>query len=322
MSVTLPNVPDAPGVPSVARTSLTLTQALNGLSSSSSQLSGLASLVSPEAANSVLSAATTINISIETLASAAMMVDQAKALSGIDRAAAQASAAGDVVALVDPVLGAQISGVAATVVNLAAVVRQIAPGNEQKLTSDSDNVKAAALDAWGIYNKDGSWAVWADSITAINYRQDYRIADYPIEQGGFESYNKIQTPKVMYVRMTKGGTEADRSFFLSEINKIKDTLDLYDILTPEATFSNFNVAGISIDRSQENGAGMIIADVQLQEVRQTVKLKFTKTKEPASAAPQSQGSVRPKAITGAKKPTALQSKTFTFDKNFGVTGGW
>lgn len=295
MSVTLPNVPDTPGVPSVARTNLTLAQALDGLSSSTAlltQFSGLASLVSADAASKVLTAATTITTAAATLSSAATAVDQAKALTGIDRATLLADSAGSIVGIIDPVLGAQISGAAATIANIASAIRQIAPSNEQKLTSDSDAVAAAALGQWGIYTTEGALAIECDSVVSVSYRGEQVLPDFPIEQGAFETYDKVARPFTAPIRITKGGSKADRSTFVITLQATLAARTIYNVVTPEAIYKNVTFAGLSIDRSQESGAGMIIADIQLQEVRQTVNVAFTKTKDPSSAAPYNQGAVQ------------------------------
>lgn len=295
MSVTLPNVPDAPGVPSVARTGLSLVQALDGLSSSSAmltQLSGLASIVSTDASGKVLTAATTITTAAATLSSAATMVEQAKALSGIDRAGSLAGAAGSVVGIIDPVLGGQIAGVANTVVSLASAIRQIAPGNEQKLSSDSDTVASVASSEWGIYTTDGLLAIECDSIVSVSYRGEQVLPDFPLEQGSFETYDKVERPFVTPIRVTRGGAKGDRAIFLQSVKEKLSARTIYNVVTPEAIYKNVTFVGLSIDRSQESGAGLIVADIQLQEVRQTVNVAFTKTKDPASAAPYNQGAVQ------------------------------
>ncbi|MGO8403995.1 hypothetical protein ACC783_37935, partial [Rhizobium ruizarguesonis] len=74
-----------------------------------------------------------------------------------------------------------------------AVARSlINPGTETvpRLTQDSITVTAAAKNQWGIYTKAGALVLEADSVTAIGYDAEYRVADFPIEEGGFESYDK------------------------------------------------------------------------------------------------------------------------------------
>lgn len=295
MSVTLPNVPDAPGVPSVNRTPLSLPQAVASLSSGADQLNdlgGIASLVSPDAAQTVLASATLLRDASRALESAAPAFTKAASLTGVGRAAAMASGAADLVALVDPDLGEKISRVANTVTTLASAIRQLLPSEEGRLTADSETIRTKAAKEWGIYRRSGELAVVCDNIVSVGYRAEQAVADYPIEQGQFETYDKVARPFSSGVRATCGGSKADRMFFAMALQMMLESRETFNILTPETTYQNATVIGLSIDRSQESGAGMIIADIQLQEVRQTVNVAFSNTKNPASAAPYNQGAVQ------------------------------
>lgn len=179
-----------------------------------------------------------------------------------------------------------------------AVARGILnPGTatEPKLTQDSITVTAAAKNQWGVYTKAGAKAVEPDSISAIGYDAEYRVADYPIEEGGFETYDKVALPFQNRVVMTKGGTLEQRRAFLRSIDEIRSDLELYNVVTPEWTFLDVNVVRIGIDRNRENGAGLITVELQLQEVRQNVTASFSKTRDPASSETFNTGSIQPKA---------------------------
>lgn len=167
---------------------------------------------------------------------------------------------------------------------------------EPKLTQDSITVTAAAKNQWGIYTKAGAIAVEPDSIAAIGYDAEYRVADYPIEEGGFETYDKVALPFQNRVVMTKGGTLEQRRAFLRSIDEIRSDLELYNVVTPEWTFLDVNVVRVGIDRSRENGAGLITVELQLQEIRQSVTASFSQTRDPASTDTVNVGSVQPKQI--------------------------
>jgi hypothetical protein len=170
------------------------------------------------------------------------------------------------------------------------------------LTSDSSEVNQLAASQWGIYAVGGGLAIQPDNIVAVGFRGEYRIADYPIEQGGFETYDKVALPFEASVRMTKGGTLADRDAFIADLQAMREDREIYHVSTPEASYLNVNIADVQIDRSQESGAGLIIADIHLREIRQNAKAEFSKSKDPASAAPFNNGPTQttpPPATTGA-----------------------
>jgi hypothetical protein len=46
---------------------------------------------------------------------------------------------------------------------------------------------------WGIF-QDGLQLVEADNVVSFGYKQNWSISTYQVEEGGFESYNKVDTP--------------------------------------------------------------------------------------------------------------------------------
>ncbi|KAK0360158.1 hypothetical protein LTR94_028400 [Friedmanniomyces endolithicus] len=157
------------------------------------------------------------------------------------------------------------------------------------LTVDSTDVNQLASSQWGIYRSGGGLALWPDNITAVNFRGEYRVADYPVEQGGFESYDKVAMPFDATVRMTKGGTLADRDAFIKDVQAIRGDRKIYHVSTPEASYLNVNIVNVQIDRTLESGAGLIIVDISLREIRQNAKAEFSKSKDPASVSPYNNG---------------------------------
>jgi hypothetical protein len=127
---------------------------------------------------------------------------------------------------------------------------------------------------WGIF-KGGLPIVVADNVIAVDYRQDWILADYPIEEGGFETYDKVQTPFDFRVRFSSGGSEANRQALLDSISAIADTLDLFDIVTPEVIYQNVNVRHYDYRRTAVNGVGLLTVDVYLLEIRSEVSTSFT-----------------------------------------------
>lgn len=143
---------------------------------------------------------------------------------------------------------------------------------------------------WGVYLK-GKPIVEADSVVSFDYRQDNKIADYPMEKGAFQSYNKTATPYESRVRLTKGGSEADRAKFLSALEKAAASLDLYEVITPERTYIGANIQRINYERTASAGVGLIAVDIWLLEVRETVGSEFASTARASGAKPFNLGQV-------------------------------
>jgi hypothetical protein len=150
---------------------------------------------------------------------------------------------------------------------------------------------------WGIF-LDGEPVVFAESVAAFEYKQDWTIADYPIERGGFESYDKVQLPFDVRLRFSQGGSESERQAFLNSVDAAANTLDLYDVLTPEVVYQGLNISHYDYRRTSHNGVGLIVVDVWLTQVRVTATSTFSNTKNPANAGNQNGGAVQSRLDPG------------------------
>jgi hypothetical protein len=145
--------------------------------------------------------------------------------------------------------------------------------------------------AWGLY-KDGIPVVVAENVVSIDYKRDWNLPDYPIENGGFKSYDKVQLPFSVRLRFSAGGDIVDRQNLLNSIAAISETLDLFDAVTPEVIYENVNVMHYDYRRAANN-VGLIVVDVWCQEVRLNSLTVFSSTKSASSAGVTNNGTVQP-----------------------------
>jgi hypothetical protein len=133
---------------------------------------------------------------------------------------------------------------------------------------------------WGLF-LNGKTVAEADSVRSIEFRQDSKLSDYPVQKGAFESYNKVASPFDARLQFTKGGTTSDRAKFLDAIDKAANSLDLYDVTTPEKVYKGANIQRYDYHRTADSGAGLLTVDLWLVEVRETVSAAFGAAKKPA-----------------------------------------
>lgn len=165
----------------------------------------------------------------------------------------------------------------------------------------TDIARLGALAApWGIYDQDGAPVALADSVVSLGYRREYRVPDYPIEQGAFANYNKVQRPFDSRVALAKGGTEAERTAFLTAIGGACASLDLFAIVTPSFVYPSANVVAYDYQREARNGATLLIVEVTLVEIRVTGTTQFSQTAAPDGARTIDNGTVQ------AQAPSASQ----------------
>lgn len=159
-------------------------------------------------------------------------------------------------------------------------------------TSDTTAGGDTTTQKWGLFTSDGGVALEVDSVVEVDYNKEFNIPAYPIEDGSFESYNKVEVPYEATLIVTKMGTDSERSNFQNTLNTLLGSLDLVDIWTPDRTYSNANVVGVKIARTAQRGANMIVAEIHLKEIRVGTAAQFTNTKSDNAANQTDTGAVQ------------------------------
>lgn len=157
---------------------------------------------------------------------------------------------------------------------------------------------------WGIF-QDGLPVVLADNVVSLDYKKDWEIANYPMEQGAFQSYDKVENPFEARVRFSTGGTRIDRQVLLSSITAIAGNTELYDVYTPEAIYPSVNIAHYDYRRTAVSGVGLLTIDVWVHQVRVDVETSFTNTQTAGGANPIAGGQVQ----GGAGPAIGIRSRT-------------
>ncbi len=106
----------------------------------------------------------------------------------------------------------------------------------------------AAAPVWGIFNQAGQQVIIPDNVIDFDNRNEWRVSTYPVQDGGFASFNKVIVPPENSVRMTKAGSQNDRTDFINQIKAIAGDTNLYTILTPEQQYLNCNVVRYEVIR--------------------------------------------------------------------------
>ena len=125
-------------------------------------------------------------------------------------------------------------------------------------------------DKWGIFEpgkEDGP--VMVDSIVEMGINGSAETSSYPIESGSFTSYNKVRNPSMLMLRVTKEGRASTRSYITDWLQENLNLPTQWDIVMPEKRYSGYTLVEYRILRGASSGAGMIVADLMMQEVRET-----------------------------------------------------
>lgn len=230
------------------------------------------------------------------------------------------------------------------IAGVPAVLRRaetLSDAQETLADAQNDISNTIASFRWGVFDQSGTQVLEPDSFGSFEFGLEYRLADYPLEGGGFESYDKVSMPFDTRISLAKGGKQSDREAFLTTVHTLADSTDLYNIVTPERTYLNVNIERVGLVRNATNGAGMLTVELLLREIRAAAKAQFSKTKQdtvgstapvsptpPVTAAPKTvqapaatrrvnQGAAQPKTVVnpGVRlETTSTGRKLYVYDK--------
>jgi len=171
-------------------------------------------------------------------------------------------------------------------------------------SSDVTSVAMSGVGQWGLFDQDNSQVLVPDSFKSLSYKQDWRIANYPMEQGAFQTYNKVQTPFEVGVVFVKGGSDGDRTGFLNDLDTVANSIDLYNVVTPEYTYLNVSIQHYDYQRTATNGLKLITFDISLLEIRVAPSSSFTNTASASGTDTVNGGIVQPVAATPTQQAQA------------------
>lgn len=170
-----------------------------------------------------------------------------------------------------------------------------------------------AKPTWGVFDNAGNQVVFPDSVLDFGFRQESTVANFPVQDGRFASYDKVATPFEASVRMMKAGSLQERTQFLDSVARVQASLDRFTILTPEKSYINANVSRYELTRRGAQGAYMI----------SEIDLFFVEVKEVAAVYENTAYNTQNSQTASARPPNnlgAVQSFNFTQPLPAGIVG--
>lgn len=136
---------------------------------------------------------------------------------------------------------------------------------------------------WTLQSEGGGTAVDFDVFLGMDFSGANAVAHEPIEQGGFASYNKQDTPKEITVELACTKMYFNQQPVLAAIDKLASGTQKISLVTPSSEYKNLNLESYSYIRKEDSGAGMLAVELKLVEIREVeVKKKTTASENPKS----------------------------------------
>lgn len=207
-------------------------------------------------------------------------------------------------------------------------VRRALSGIGARLGIDQALQKYGLLDVlshqWGIVDSNGQTVISPNVFMSIDYKGDVKSASHPVEpvdkvrggMGSFANYNKVANPNDITVRMVfsqsdsgsdsivgflAGQSSPSRSDALTILAKMRDSTNVYDIATPDASYSSYSLESISYRRDGKSGVSMLTVECRFLEIRQTAEVGYANPATPSAYDTEYYGGIQPETPAAPEK---------------------
>ena len=165
---------------------------------------------------------------------------------------------------------------------------------------------------WTILDEGGRTAVNFTSFIDIDYKNDGKALEYPVEEGSFASYNKTQNSMEIRVTLATQGTDAEFNDILAKLEDYQKKAVKLSIATPSDFYDGFTLESMSYTRKVDQNARMLTVELAFKEVRevqtQVSTVAISKPKNPTSAGKKQTGKAQtqaPEEAAGGKPQSVL-----------------
>lgn len=151
------------------------------------------------------------------------------------------------------------------------------------------------------------------SMIEFEFSANSPISNYPQENGAFASYNKVQLPFDVRVKIACSGSSSQRQAFFDTLEALRTSVALVDVVTPEKVYTSCNCKHVDYRRTASSGVELVVADIWFEQVNALAATAFSNTQQPGSAGQQSIGNVQPQTPTPAvEQQFSAQQETAGF----------
>jgi len=115
-----------------------------------------------------------------------------------------------------------------------------------------------------------------DTCIDLKFSNKAKVSNFPVETGGFASYNKVNEPNAIKVRLAVGGTARMAAFQAALMTEV-GAPSLYNVVTPTMTYLNVTLESYDHSQTAENGVNLLLVDLSLIEIREVTPAYTTVT---------------------------------------------
>lgn len=147
-------------------------------------------------------------------------------------------------------------------------------------TTVLNGLLARLSERWALVDtKTGSDLVRFTSFLSCDVRNESTVVSSQVEEGSFASYNKVDSPLEVNVRLGIQGNDSELKDALDTLDSLRKSTKLINLVMPSAEYRDLNLEVFNYTIKTETGRGVLFVDLTLKEIRQ-VETQYSNEKIP------------------------------------------
>jgi hypothetical protein len=120
---------------------------------------------------------------------------------------------------------------------------------------------------WGVYTLAGVLAFDVDTMVDLSYDSKAKVSNFPVEQGGFTSYNKVQEPFTIPIQLAVSSAPKIKAL-ITALETARTNPTLFNVVTPMRTYLSVTLTTVKFSQSAKSGIDCLIVKVGFEQIRQ------------------------------------------------------
>lgn len=144
-------------------------------------------------------------------------------------------------------------------------------------------LNAMLAPTYALLNQQDEKVIVSDGPGEFEMKGDSSVSTYPVELGGFQSYNKVVNPEDFSLSLLCSGQgPMSHKDFLAACSKLKNGTDVIKLVTPKCVYPYVTCTGMSHQTTARNGVTLLKVNLTFKEVRVTGTTSFPNAKKDSS----------------------------------------
>lgn len=141
-------------------------------------------------------------------------------------------------------------------------------------------LNAMLAPTYALLNQQDEKVIVPDGPAEFEMKGDASVSTYPVEQGGFQSYNKVVNPEDLSLSLLCNGQgPMSHKDFLKTCHELKNGADVIKLVTPKYVYPYVTCIGMSHQTTARNGVTLLKVNLTFKEVRVTGTTSFPNAKQ-------------------------------------------